>query len=1007
MCPLHEHQLHKMDFSIMTLKTYTFVYIFGGITFIPLVFVIFFVYSWIVLPDVDQTVFKSFKKYSFLNKKNRLKTLDSLDEATGVYKTGWIRVTREVDEMDIENIENKMSGTEGGTGNNIAGQTPGNNMSGGILNTTNVKKQRKGPALFFAVLKHGNLFLYDKENRSDVKYVIVLAQYHVSIYPKGSKDGELFTRTHAICLSREKNEQKKLKKDTESILDETRPRNKFLIYNSNPSDQEDWYFLLIQASKTLDKKCEWKENPCVSAVPLIFHSKHMSKLIHAIHSTDAQLETRWLNALLGRLFLGLYRTRFSQEYIIEKIRKKVSRIKKPGFLSDIVVKGVDIGDSIPYITCPRLRDLSSDGQLNIDAMITYNGNFRIEIATTATLNLGSRFKARQVELMLAVILKKFEGTLALIIKPPPSNRLWYGFYEMPKIDMTIEPIVFSKQITYSMILKVIENRIRETIHNTLVFPYMEDFEFYDTTDQFFRGGIWDHSKMQEKESESEKEISVIEKQESNEETLLDVLDDIKEKSNLSKMVSTNSENEAPNKSKHSILLTTLRSSGSEVKKNPLKRSSSYNTISDNSSLVDLENRSSTEIPSGDKSFKDLCGKSFVTAAAISAFGKSTVLPKTFNKISHFKTPKSEDISKLDIELDKKAIDVENESITSSTSTNSFKSSFTTKKERLSAAFATMRENTIFDNKRKSESGEKSSLSSSVSSATNTVRRWGANYIAKRHGNTSIDSESLNYTSSHTSPLSFQVNKKKTSSSNLNENPPDYSEISTDSIVYDSLQLSEPSCATTTDTVHAFSNKHISIPEPLESMTEQSYTISKPFSQRTDLDYDTLLPKQRPIPPILPMRRDLPSPPALPARRNVVKQIIIPEPSKTLDNANSHKTNVDSDDRVVDCDDKNVDHDIIAENLFQDSSEKNDESKNNNELENSIEQKSSFELDNIIELENTIELDNITEPEDTTQLADTSKLDGIAESENSMELEDMVELEDIINSKSIKRSTNTI
>ncbi|QSL65179.1 hypothetical protein MERGE_002484 [Pneumocystis wakefieldiae] len=954
----------------------------------------------------SRTVLKSLKKLSLLNKKGGLRTLDSPDDAAGIYKTGWIRVIREVDDAETENFDIKSAGTDAPAGNHVAGHAQAGSIASGGSGAAGVKKQRKGPVLFFAVLKHRNLFLYDKENRSDVKYVIVLAQYHVSIWPKGSRDGEIFSRTHAICLSQEKNEQKKQKSDAESILEETRPRNKFLIYNSNPSDQEDWYFLLIQASKTADKKCEWREDPSVSAVPLIFHPKHMSKLIHTIHSTDAQLETRWLNALLGRLFLALYRTRFSQEYIIEKIKKKISRIKKPGFLSDIVVKGVDIGDSIPYITSPRLRDLSSDGQLNIDAMITYNGSFRIEISTTATLNLGSRFKARQVELMLAVILKKFEGTLALIIKPPPSNRLWYGFYEMPRIDMTIEPIVFSKQITYSMILKVIENRIRETIHNSLVFPYMEDFEFYNTTDQFFRGGIWDHSRIQEEDPE--KEISVTEKKESNDEALLDELDDIKEKSNLSKMASANSENDLSNKSKQSILLTTLRSSVSEAKKDSLKRSSSYNTISDNSSLVELENRSSTEIPSGDKSFKDLCGKSFVTAAAISAFGKSTVLPKTFNKISHYKTAKSEDINKLDIELDKKSVDAENESITSSTSTNSFKSSFTTKKERLSAAFATMRENTIFDNRRKSESGEKSSLSSSVSSATNTVRRWGANYIAKRHGNTSVDSESLNYASSHTFPLNFQVNKKKELPNILDENPPDYSEISTDSIVYDPLQVSESSSATTTDTLHAFSNKHISIPEPIQSLTEQSYIISKPFGQRTDLDYDALLLKQRPMPPIPPMRRDLPLPPALPARRNLAKQVTVSELSETLDNTSSYETNVDHndkdvnlddkdvnlDDKDVDLDDKDVNQDVIAENLFQDSCEKNDESNNNNESEDSIEHKNSFELD------------NITEPEDAIQLADTSKLDDMVESENSTESEDMVVLEDIINSDSL-RSTNSI
>ncbi|KAG5438665.1 hypothetical protein PCK2_000930 [Pneumocystis canis] len=448
----------------------------------------------------------------------------------------------------------------------------------------------------------------------------------------------------------------------------------------------------------------------------------MSALIQTIHSTDAQLQTRWLNALLGRLFLGLYRTRFFEEFIVERIKKKISRIKKPAFLSDIIVKRVDIGDSIPYITNPRLRDLSTDGQLNIDAMITYNGHFRIEIATSATLNLGSRFKSRRVDLVLAMILKKFEGTLALIIKPPPSNRFWFGFYEMPKMDMAFEPIVFSKQITHSMILKVIENKIRETIHSTFVFPYMEDFEFCSTANEIFRGGIWDHSEIPTEELK--KDNKEAEKQESTEEIPLDASGKSKiETTDTSKAVS---EGDSINKPKHPILLTTLRS-GSELKKNSLKRSSSYNTITNNSIISTAGNLSQTDILSENKSSKDLYGKSFVTAAAISAFGKSTPLPKTLNKISHSKNFKSEDINKIDLDLDKKSTDAENDSITSTSSLNSLKSSFANKKERISAAIATMRENTtLFDNKRKSsESNEKSTLLLSVSSATNAVRRWGS------------------------------------------------------------------------------------------------------------------------------------------------------------------------------------------------------------------------------------------------------------------------------------------
>ena len=39
---------------------------------------------------------------------------------------------------------------------------------------------------------------------------------------------------------------------------------------------------------------------------------------------------------------------------------------------------------------------------------------------------------------------------------------------MPKMEMAIEPIVSSRQITYTVILRQIENRIKEVVAETLV-----------------------------------------------------------------------------------------------------------------------------------------------------------------------------------------------------------------------------------------------------------------------------------------------------------------------------------------------------------------------------------------------------------------------------------------------------------------------------------------------------------------------------------------------------------
>ena len=61
---------------------------------------------------------------------------------------------------------------------------------------------------------------------------------------------------------------------------------------------------------------------------------------------------------------------------------------------------------------------------------------------------------------------------------------------MPKMEMDIEPIVSSKQITYNLILRTIESKIREVVAESIVLPFWDDVPFHDTLGQAFRGGIW-------------------------------------------------------------------------------------------------------------------------------------------------------------------------------------------------------------------------------------------------------------------------------------------------------------------------------------------------------------------------------------------------------------------------------------------------------------------------------------------------------------------------------------
>lgn len=316
--------------------------------------------------------------------------------------------------------------------------------------------------------------LFDDSEQLEVRHVIALAHYKVDIY--GGKEvipeGELWVKRNCIRLTRKREEM---------LSPDTKP---FFLFSDNCSEKEDFYFALLQNQEPQ------AGDTAVPPIPLTFDPAHIIKLIQQLHASKENFQTRWINALIGRLFLALYRTPQVEDFIRMKITKKIARVSKPAFLTSVKIQKIDMGDCAPLVTKPKLRELTIDGDLTIETDVSYKGNFRLEIAAVARIELGSHFKAREVNLLLAGILKKLDGHLLLRMKPPPSNRLWISFETMPDMELSIEPVVSSRQITYGVILRAIESRIREVVSETLVLPNWDDAPFFETFDQQVRGGIW-------------------------------------------------------------------------------------------------------------------------------------------------------------------------------------------------------------------------------------------------------------------------------------------------------------------------------------------------------------------------------------------------------------------------------------------------------------------------------------------------------------------------------------
>ena len=347
-----------------------------------------------------------------------------------------------------------------------------------VNNNSSGKNGRRARNVFYIVLRHGHLMLYDDAEQIEVRYVISLAHHDVSIYSGSDKvipEGELYIRRNAICSTRR----------PDSIADLRGWTPPFYLFCQNQSVKEDFYHALLRNQERVPNSPD--SPPAVQ----YYNVKDIVTLVQRLHSSEEHLQTRWINALIGRLFLALYKTPEMHDFVWNKVTKKISRVPKPNFISKIALQKIYMGHGAPFITNPRLKDLTVDGDCTVEMDVNYSGDFRIEISATARIDLGQRFKPREVDMMLAVVLKKLDGHVWLRFKPPPSNRLWICFSEMPDMTMTIEPIVSTRQITYGIILRAIESRIREVIAETIVHPYWDDIPFLDTASLPFRGGIWE------------------------------------------------------------------------------------------------------------------------------------------------------------------------------------------------------------------------------------------------------------------------------------------------------------------------------------------------------------------------------------------------------------------------------------------------------------------------------------------------------------------------------------
>lgn len=347
----------------------------------------------------------------------------------------------------------KKNGTDSAEGSNAASPRPKNARN-----------------MFYVVLRHGHLILFDDDQQVDVRHVIKLADHDIKISSGGgpTPEGELFIKRNAIHLS-----PRNLQRAKAHNAPTPQP---WFFFCENCSEKEDFYFSLIRSQENAPR-------------PHDIDVRHLTSLMERLHASEEAAEMRWLNALIGRLFLGVYKTTDVLNFVQSKIVTKLSRMPRPSFVASLQVQRVDIGETTPQITSPRLKSLTAEGECIVEADVRYTGRFEIDVA--AVLRVSTPIGQQEVKTSLAIVLTHLEGHILFKIKAPPSNRIWFSFRHMPKIEMEVRPIIMARQLTWPVFIQMIEGKIKEAIAESIVLPFWDDTPFFSTENKECRGGLWE------------------------------------------------------------------------------------------------------------------------------------------------------------------------------------------------------------------------------------------------------------------------------------------------------------------------------------------------------------------------------------------------------------------------------------------------------------------------------------------------------------------------------------
>ncbi|RXG72585.1 Testis-expressed sequence 2 protein [Armadillidium vulgare] len=112
------------------------------------------------------------------------------------------------------------------------------------------------------------------------------------------------------------------------------------------------------------------------------YEQYMSRLMDK--NTEIEEGVSWLNSFVGRILYDFIHDRFWANKIQERVQRKLSKLHIPYFVDEIIVSGVELGDSVPQLLSAGRPTLDHRG-IWVDLNVSYIGSFRMTLETKLDL----------------------------------------------------------------------------------------------------------------------------------------------------------------------------------------------------------------------------------------------------------------------------------------------------------------------------------------------------------------------------------------------------------------------------------------------------------------------------------------------------------------------------------------------------------------------------------------------------------------------------------------------